>query len=217
MRLDLDMPVHCADSRLGELADVVIDPRTRRLTHLVVQPGDRDEDARLVPIAGADVRDGSDTISLQCTTDELSRLDPIHESALMAPGQLAGGNADWDVGIQEMYALPEPGGAGLDGLGTGMTMAYDQDVMVSYHRVPKGEVEIRRRSAVTSSDGHHLGHVVGFVLDDQKQIAQLVLEHGHLWGKHQVAIAGRAIERLQSDELTLSLSSHEVGALKPIR
>ncbi len=77
-------------------------------------------------------------------------------------------------------------------------------------------MEIRRESPVTSSDGHHLGHVVGFVVDDHKQIAHVVLEHGHLWGKHQVAIPGAAIERWENNELTLSLSSDQVGALKPL-
>ncbi len=97
-----------------------------------------------------------------------------------------------------------------------MPIDYDQHVALSYHRVPKGEVEIRRESPVTSSDGHHLGHVVGFVIDHQERIAHLVLEHGHLWGKRQVAIPGSAIERLENDELTLNLSRDQVQALKPL-
>ena len=36
--------------------------------------------------------------------------------------------------------------------------------MVNYDRVPKHEVEIRRSSAVISTDGHHLGHVEGFLI-----------------------------------------------------
>ncbi|TMM04086.1 MAG: peptide chain release factor 2 [Actinobacteria bacterium] len=83
---------------------------------------------------------------------------------------------------------------------------------MSYHRVPKGEVEIRRESPVNSSDGHHLGHVVGFVIDDQQRIEHLVLVHGHLWGKHEAAIPGSAIDRLANDELTLSLSRAAVQA-----
>ncbi len=43
MRLDLGSPVRCTDDAFGELADVVIDPETRRVTHLVVQPHQRDE------------------------------------------------------------------------------------------------------------------------------------------------------------------------------
>ena len=50
VRLDLGCPVHCSDGDFGELADVVIDPTTRRVTHLVVQPHDGAAKAVLVPV-----------------------------------------------------------------------------------------------------------------------------------------------------------------------
>ena len=216
MRLDFDMPVHCVDSEFGELADVVIDPSRRRVTHLVVQPHDRHDHARLVPIEAADGGDGSGRISLESTAAEISKLEPIQRSAYLRRGESPSANSGWDVGIQEATALPEYGSLGPQDLGAGMTLDYDQHVAVSYHRVPKGCVEIRRESPVNSSDGHHLGHVVGFVVDDHEQITQLVLEHGHLWGKRTVAIPSGAIVRLETDEVVLSLSSDEVGKLKSL-
>jgi hypothetical protein len=216
MRLDLGMAVHCVDAGFGELTDIVIDPRGRRLTHLVVQPHDRHDHPRLVPVQDAQGDGGPEGISLESTVAEISRLDPIEESVYVRRGEFPDGDSDWDVGIQEIYALPESGALGPEALGAGMAVEYDQHVAVSYHRVPKGEVEVRRASSVTSGDGHHVGHIVGFVVDAQAQIGHLVLEHGHLWGKRQVAIPGRSIERFQTDELTLSLSSDEVGALKPL-
>jgi len=38
MRVDLGTPVRCSDATLGELADIVIDPATRRIAPLVVEP-----------------------------------------------------------------------------------------------------------------------------------------------------------------------------------
>jgi sporulation protein YlmC with PRC-barrel domain len=67
---------------------------------------------------------------------------------------------------------------------------------------------------VLSSDGHYLGHVVGIVVDDDdRTITQLVIEHGHLWGKRIVEIPGAAIARFEIDEFGLGLTSDEVGAL----
>ena len=213
MRVDLDVPVSCVDGAFGELSDVVIDPGVRRLTHIVVQPHDRQDRARLVPFRGAAGGDGSEGISLDCTVAEISRSEPIQESAYVRPGELPQSGVDWDVGIQEMYSPSDSGGLGPGVMGAGMAMEYDQHVVISYHRIPKGGVEIRRASPVTSSDGHHLGHVIGFVIDDDERITRLVLEHGHLWGKRMVAIPGAAIDRFETDELVLKLTSDEVGAL----
>ena len=216
MRIDLDMSVTCVDGPFGELADVVIDPETRRLTHVVVQPHDRQERARLTPINGARGGDESEGIALECTIAKLSQSGSIQESAYLRIGEHIEGGSDWDVGIQEIYSLSEYGNLGPEALGAGMALEYDQHMSVSYHRVPKGGVEIRRASPVTSSDGHHLGHVVGFVIDDDERITLLVLEHGHLWGKRMVAISSPAIERFETDALALSLTSDEVAALKSV-
>jgi uncharacterized protein YrrD len=90
-------------------------------------------------------------------------------------------------------------------------------VMWIYDRIPKGDVEIRRASPVTSSDGHHLGHVDGFVVDGEDHIGQLVLEHGHLWGKREVVIPVGAVASVQTDEVVLKLTKDQVGALESRR
>ena len=217
VRLDLDMPVYCVDCAFGEMVDVLVDPKTRRLTHLVIRSYDRHDHERLVTVTEAHARDRSDGIKLDSTVAEISRLGPIREFAYLRRAEPAPEDSDWDVGIQDITELPEYGSLGPSALRAAIpSMDYDQHVAVSYHRVPKGDIELCRSSAVTSSDGHHLGHVVGFVIDDQQQIGQLVLEHGHLLGKRQVAIPGRAIERLRNDEVVLSWSNDDVGSMRPL-
>jgi sporulation protein YlmC with PRC-barrel domain len=215
MRVDLDTSVTCVDGAVGALADVVIDPAGWRLTHIVVAPHDHDDRPRLVPIEG--VRsDDADSVALDCTIATLAQSDPIQESAYLRMGELVAGGTDWSVGIQEMFSLPEYGSLGPEIMGTGMTMEYDQHVAVSYHRIPPGEVEIRGSSPVTSSDGHHLGHVAGFVIDPEQRITQLILGHGHLWAKRKVAVPAAVIERCENDALTLSLTADEIGKLEPL-
>jgi hypothetical protein len=217
MRFDLDSSVHCADAAFGTLADVVIDPSTRRLTHLIVRPHDREDLAVLVVANRAGPREGSDGVSLDGTVAEISQLEPVPKTAYLGLGESPVEDPGWDVGIQEMSALPDYGSLGPEALGAGMPgVDIDQHVVMSYHRVPEGTVEISRASPVSSADGDHLGHVVGFVVDDEQQIAHLVLEHGHLWGKHKVAIRSSWIARFETDAVGLSLSKEEVGALKPL-
>lgn len=207
MRLELGASVLCEGAVLGELADVVIDPTTKRVTHLVVEPHPEHGPARLVPIDLAHEGDGQE-ISLGCTVEEVRRLPPVHEFAYLRVGEFPVDDPDWDVGVQDLLAMPyyEPG---LD-LGS-----YGADAGITYDRVPKGEVEVRRASAVTSADGHHLGHVDGFVVDGE-QITHLVLERGHLWGRREVTVPIGAVAKVETDAVTLRLSKDEVGDLPSV-
>ena len=220
MRIDLDMPVSSVDGPFGELADVIIDPSSRRLTHIVVAPHDQRHRARMLPTSSAHAGDAEgfalEGLALDCTAAAINESEPIQESAYLRIGERIEGGSDWDVGIEDDYPIPDGGSLGPEIMGSGMSIEYDQHVGVNYHRIPKGDVEIRRSSDVLSADGHRLGHVVGFVIDDDDRITELVLEHGHLWGKRMVQIPGAAIDRFEIDELVLALSSDEVGAIKPL-
>jgi sporulation protein YlmC with PRC-barrel domain len=214
MRLEIGNRVRCTDGVYGELADIVIDPLEKRVTHLVVQPERGEGEARLVPIELAKGRDDEQReIELECTLDEAQGFESVHVSAYLRLGELPVEDPDWDVGVQDFLAMPYyPGldvGASPGGLDSHVTMYYD--------RVPKGEVEVRRASAVISADGHSLGEVDGFVVDADEHITHLVLERGHLWGRKEVTIPIGAVARVESDAVHVALSKDEVGALPAVR
>jgi hypothetical protein len=210
MRLELGSPVRCTDDLFGELADVVINPITKRVTHLVVQPRHQHGLSRLVPVALAERSDTAPPeISLRCTVEEVRRLAPMQEFAYLRLNEFPVKDPDWDIGIENVFAMPYYGDSGL----SGYAAELDPHVAISYDRIPTGEVEIRRTSRVTSSDGHDGGHVDGFLADPDEQITHVVLEHGHLWGRREVTIPIATIREVETDAVTLSLSKDEVGAL----
>jgi sporulation protein YlmC with PRC-barrel domain len=218
MRLDLGAAVECSDGPYGELADVVIDPVTRRLTHIVVQPHHRHDLARLVPIERASGGEsGGAGIVLDYSIEDLQKLEPLQRSAFLRLGEVPVEDPDWEVGIEDILALPYYQSLAPGAVGPGAPEAgFDDHVTEVYDRVPKNEVEIRRESAVISSDGHGLGHVDGLLLGDDGAITHLVLEHGHLWGKRELTIPVSAVAGIVNDEVTLSLTKDEVGELKSV-
>src|SRR3954453_18036922 len=206
MRLDLGCSVHCTDASFGELADVIVDPISRRVTHLVVEPHGGHHRARVVPIDRA--RPADDGLALDYSIADVEALEPLNESAYLRAGELVVADPEWDIGIQDVLALPVY--QELNGMGTAIDP--DPHVMISYDRIPKNEVEIRRSSPVFSTGGHHLGHVEGFLIG-AGDAADIVLERGHLWGRREVVIPAAAVERVQNDSITLSLTKDEVGEL----
>lgn len=208
VRLDLGAPVRCADGLFGTLADVVIDPIKKRVTHLVVEPDGSPGLRRLAPIELAASDEGANGISLSCSVDEAGRLATVHESAYLRMDSVPTGDQDWDIGVQDVLAMPYYPSTGME-INPG---GFDSPVEITYDRVPKGEVEIRRASAVVSADGDDLGRVEAFVVDGE-EITDFVLERGHLWGKRDVTIPIGAVAKVETDAVTLSMSRDEVGRL----
>ena len=214
MRLEIGIRVRCTDGVYGELADIVIDPLEKRVTHLVVQPEQHDGQRRLVPIELAKGRDDEQReIDLECTLDEAQGFESVHEAAYLRLGESPAEDPDWDVGVEDVLAMPYYSGLEVgvypDELASHVTMYYD--------RVPKGEVEVRRASVVISADGHSLGEVDGFVVDADEHITHFVLERGHLWGRKEVTIPIGAVARVEDDAVNVALSKDEVGALPAVR
>jgi sporulation protein YlmC with PRC-barrel domain len=210
LKLELESPVRCIDGPFGRLVDLVIDPTRRRVTHLVVDPHP-DGPVCLVPIELVAREDGRDTaVSLQCTVEDARRLPPVQEFAYLRLGESPANDPDWDVGIENVLALPYY--RGYAGFGP-EPIDFEQSLSMTYDRIPKGEVEIRRASEVMSADGQRLGHVDAFLIDGDDQITHLVLEHGHLWGRREVAVPIGSVSKVVTDSVALRLTKDEVGAL----
>ena len=218
MRLELGNRVRCTDGAYGELADIVIDPLERRVTHLVVQSEHGVGEARLVPIQLAKGRDDERReIELECTLGDAQGFETVNEAAYIRLGESPAEDPDWDVGVEHVLAMPYYSRLGADPYPGAYPGEIPSDVSIYYDRVPKGEVEVRRASVVISVDGHSLGEVDGFVVDADEHITHFLLERGHLWGRKEVSIPIGAVADVKSDAVHVALSKDEVGALPAVR
>ena len=183
---------------------LVLDVGNRRVTHLVVQPEDNPGDARLVPVelaaAGADEHE----VSLRCSEKELDEMSLVHESAYVGAGEQVEEEDGWEVGVRDMQVVP-------DYLPTAIPGDLAPEVVVTYDRVPKGEIELRHASDIYSADRHHLGSVEGVVVDPDGRISQLLLGRGHLWWRREISIPAEAVAELTNDMVTLGVSKSELG------
>lgn len=213
MRVELGTAVHCSDGMFGELADLVIDPSKRRVTQLIVKPHPARALAgsRLVPVELADPVGDPSQITLHCTLEEVSKLDSVEEVAYLRLGGFPVDDPNWDVGVTDVLAEPYYAAGELGGADS------PDDLAMFYDRIPKGEVEIRRASFVSSSDGHSLGRVEAFILDDEEKVTHFVLERGHLWGRREITIPIGAVEAIETDQVALGLTKRDVGELPTVR
>jgi hypothetical protein len=195
----------CTDGVCGELRRVVIDPVARAVTHLVIQPKDHLELARLVPLDLVDTT--ADQIRLRCSLEEFEQLG-LAEEAQFIPGGTIGG-----YGPGQAVSLP------YYGLGPGMAAVGPEMVplSVTYDMVPLGEVEVRRNEHVHATDGS-IGRVQGLVIEPRSHdVTHVLLQEGHLWGKKEVAIPIRAVARVDPDDgIHLNITKQQVQDLPAV-
>ena len=215
--------VVCGDGACGELKRVVVNPVTRALTHLVVEPRFQQGTGRLVPIDL--VESTAHEVRLRCSMSDFHALEEAEEQHLLqgAPGQLGYGQGQslslpffaLGMGMRGMGMGGMGmgmGGMGMRGMGMGMGMGPQTTIE---DRVPEGEVEVRRGEHVHATDGA-IGQIHGFVIDPtDHQVTHILLDEGHLWGKKKVAIPITAVRDL-NDGVRLTLTKREVGDLPPV-
>jgi sporulation protein YlmC with PRC-barrel domain len=209
--LQLGRPVRCRDGTVGRLADVVIEPDGRRVTHLVVE--DRDGAARLVPARLlVQRRSRNRTVELSCSSAEVGACESIRSFAYVGLDEFPRGDAQTDIGIEEMLVLPTLGAAEFGDYAGDAGAGYG----VVYDRIPSGSAELRRASRVVSVDGRELGTVDGFLVADGRT-THVVLQTGRHGRPGAPAIPIEAVETIETDRVTVRLPKPAAGAVRGVR
>jgi sporulation protein YlmC with PRC-barrel domain len=193
----------CTDGACGQVSRIIVNPVTREVTHLAVDPKYRPGPGRLVPVDLVDAATGQ--IRLRCTLAEFQTLRPAQEAESVrgldptgsphAPKQV-----NWAVW---MHAARDPG-------------ASEAPQQVTVDSVPSGEVDIHCGLTVCATDGE-IGQVQGlFVEPGGNQVTHVLLQKGHMPGRKEVAIPISAVTKILTLLIHLSLTRHQVKDLPPV-
>jgi hypothetical protein len=177
--ITLGSRVLCSDDQCGEVRRIVLDPRARRVTHLVVSGVDDERPGWLVPIGLA--TPVGDSVRLRCSADELHSLETAKPSHV------------------------EPVGGEGSGSGAGAGGALPA---AAYRDEAHDKAAVRPGDQVRALDGV-IGDAYGVVADrdDPAQVTHLLVEVGPGTERRRVAVPMRWIRSLRDGvQLTMSLS-----------
>jgi len=204
--LTIGAEASCSDGFCGKVNRLVIDPATRTVTHLVIEPKHQRELGRLVPIRLVDTTTGH--IRLRCSIAEFDELDPAQETDVVESAGYGPASVPTYVGAGGI-------GVGGPGYGAGVGM-YGGDVtpIVVHDVVPLGEADVCRGEHVHALDGE-IGRVEGFLVDpSDHHVMHVLLQEGHLWGRKEVAIPASAVTGVE-DGIRLNITKKQVEDLPP--
>jgi hypothetical protein len=192
----------CRDGFAGELKGLVVDPRTRAVTHLVIEPEHAQGLARLVPLDHADA--AADPIGLRYTEAEFKDLSPAEETlAEFVPG--------YEVPVQLLP--PGEGWRPADGpVAAGGTIPQIRE-METIPLVPETEVEESRGDHVYATDGP-VGQFHGLRVNPDNGDVLAVLLKRHPWGHAELAIPIGRVSGFEAG-VQLGITKQEVKDLAP--
>lgn len=196
MRLRLGQQVNSTDGPFGELADIVVDPVKKAVTHIVVEPTLGYYQSRLVPIWLV-TTDDTDELTVQLDEAHVRQLQRVSFSEYVQHEELIELEEGWDIGTEDVVTIPP----GEDDL------VLDADVVQAsdYPSIPRTDCEIRRTSEVASVDGFVVGHVNGFLTDDDR-VSAVVTRVGLPGIRHDILVPFSAIATVLTDRVELSIT-----------
>jgi sporulation protein YlmC with PRC-barrel domain len=196
----------CTDGACGQVSRIIVNPVTREVTHLVVDPKHRYGPGRLVPVDLADATTGQ--IRLRCPLAEFQALRPAEETEAVPDLDPTGhahqeARKQYRLGLGVVWPVRDPG-----------EPKAPQEVTVD--SVPFGEVEVHSELTVCATDGE-IGQVQGLVVEPGgHRVTHVLLQEGHLRGRKEVAIPIGAVTKIGTLLIHLSLTRHQVKDLPPV-
>ena len=212
VEFEMGAKASCSDGSCGEVRRAILDPASRTVTHLVIEPRHDQAKGRLVPLELVDAT--GPEIRLHCTLAEFERLEPSEEVEL-AEGMDYGGGYGQAEAVQGYGNVGGMGvGGSVSGMGIGMGLGHRTPTVVS-HAVPLGETEVERHEHVHAIDGE-IGQVEGFVVNSADHaVTHVLLKEGHMWGRKKVAIPVSAVASVDAG-IRLNITKKQVEDLPPV-
>jgi sporulation protein YlmC with PRC-barrel domain len=197
--IPLNANVQCSDSACGKTTNLLVNPVTHKVTHIVLEDKSLgDNPTRLVPVEN--VTSTTQTqITLSCTKDDVAHMKPFITTNFVqeSPSGLAYTTRD---GYIYPYAINDT--------------AY---APVNERHVPLGELAVHGGMEVEASDGK-VGKLDELVLDNNSgEITHIQMLEGHLWGKKDVAIPVSAIDFCDAKTVYLKIDKKAVQALPAVK
>lgn len=192
MDIRLKSHVECTDGHIGRLENIILNPKTQKVTYLVVRESDIENTLRLVSEHLIE-KSTPETISLSINKERFKKMKPFIQEEYI-PSNIT-------LYMAEME---------------GWDMGTPASVFVERESVPAGGIVVRKGEKVFATDGH-VGQVDEFLVEQKAgRITHLILREGHLWGKKDISIPVNQIDRYEEDDIRLKIDKRQVEALPVI-
>jgi len=201
--------------KIGTIEQVVVDPRTKEVSHAIVQQGFLFTESKVLPVdLIAEATD--ERVTLKEDVDDLKALSKFEESYYVrggvpsdAPPTTPAVNGAWPL-----YYFPpnEPGKGLVPKESAAHTSRY---IRRTDRNVPEGAVVLEEKAKVMSAAGEHVGDVAKVLADaESNRITHILISRGLLF-KEERLVPVSWIDKVAEETVHLAVESSLLNTLRP--
>ncbi len=210
--------VQANGNRIGKLSRVVVDPRSKDVTYIVIKRGFLAEEEKVLPARLVD-ESNEQLIRLAPEMNDLEDFpDFVQTDYVSLEGEMLPSENDSGHGWQgEVYSYPQIYPQPEWGLGGGAVPPYyipgQGYTPISKRNVPPGSVTLDQGTRVTTTDGQHAGDLDEIITGGPEDMAtHIVLSRG-LLGMQKKLIPVDWIMTVDEDQIRLAVPAKVVKNL----
>ncbi len=196
----------------GRIDRVVLDPKTKEVTHIVVRKGFLFTEDKVIPLdlIGAATEEG---VILREDAGDLQARPHFEETHYVQVTEDPPSRAGDDIRVNDappFYWYPLLGGVPPMAIADPLTPGY---IAETKQNIPEGAVALKEGAKVIAADGQQVGNVEQVITDPRVgRVMNLVIGQGILVKeRRQVPITW--VSKVREDEVHLTVGSHIVDEL----
>ncbi len=191
----------------GTVDRVVLDPRTKKVTDVVLRKGFLLPEDKVVPIQHVVKADDQEVV-LKDSAERVKDLPPFQEKYYVPSNDEIG--IDYTTG----YARPLYGYPPINTLWPANLPLPGK--IQTQQNIPPNTVAVKEGAKVMSEDGKHVGNVERVILDNSsKCVTHIVVSHGIM--QQRKLIPESWIKQMDNDGVTLAVGQHVLDELQPYK
>ena len=192
------------DEKIGTLHRVVMDPKTKEVTHIVVKEGFFFTEDKVVPmdLVGSVTED---RIALQGSREHLDELPVYEETHYVRPDTTTD---EGEVSSDTLYWYP-PVDWTIGGYGRYPASFFPQSLYVQKieKNIPEGMIALAQGAKVISEDGEQVGNIETLITDPKDdRVTHVVISSGLLLKERRI-IPAYWLDSVSDDEVHLTVES----------
>jgi uncharacterized protein YrrD len=201
-------------NKVGQVDRVVIDPGSKKLTHLVVKKGLLFTEDKVIPLDLVETAT-EDRIVLKEGPRDPDDFPDFEETHFIPVKETESFETRGKEGLSALaWYYPFPGGAWWHTrMGAYPGYAKPPYVRRTELNIPEGTVPLEEGAKVVGKEGEHVGDIERVYVDDEEQrVTHLLISKG-LISKSQKLIPSMWVESVREDEVRLSIGERFVEKL----